>query len=163
MFEICLSDLLRMLLVLGGPRAFISTVPWPLHAAVVEMEDARKRQGRLRSIAHLALSPDPEVGTRVAGLDAALSELVASQELQLGVSGGLDVWKLDEARLHRPRRALWALPAEDLELLRETAHRWESLATASLKNWRTAVASSASTVASSTPNRRRELEPASWR
>lgn len=163
MFEIRLSDLVRMLLVLGGPRSFISTVPWPLHAAVVQMEDARKREGRLRSCGDLVLRPDPEVGMRVAGLDAALSELIASRELQLGTNAGLDVWEIDEALLSRPRRALWALPDEDVELLRKTAQRWESLATTSLKNWRTAVASSDSTVASSIPNRRRELESASRR
>lgn len=149
-----LDALLSNVLVSGGPPEFLANVRWPMHKALAELFEETGRLGQRGLLgAELDLRPSRDGGLAVEGADRALDALVRSSILD--VRG-----ELREARLVlntdaavQLRRELMFLSPEQVAVYRRAGTRWAALASTAAKNRSTALRSSASAVASSTPKR----------
>lgn len=143
------------LLAAGGPSEWLSGSRWPMHSALREI--AIDAEGTSLSYKEIQTRPDPDVGYAVLGADAAVTQLVGAGFLVPHGDGLLAMWKVAEERLVATRRDLLRLPPDEVDLVYRAGRRWAALAATSLKNWRTAAASSGSTVASGTAKRRQVM------
>ena len=125
-----------------------------MHKALRELFEETGRTGQRELLgAELELRPSRDGGLAVQGADRALDVLLRSSVLDL--EGELRdarlVLNADAAVLLR--RELMLLPPEQVALYRRAGTRWAALASTAAKNRSTALRSSASGVASSTPKR----------
>jgi hypothetical protein len=116
-----LGDLLLLLLAAGAPVPVRLSDNWPLHRALTEVDSHGPMAALLPVIGH---QPDPLVGRRVTGLDAALSELARAGALTASSGGG---WRPPTVVLRHGRRALAALPPSVRPAVEELAQRWYAL------------------------------------
>jgi hypothetical protein len=146
--------MLAYILAAGGPPEQLARVRWPMHKALHELAEEAGRTGKLDLVgAPLEFGPSRDGGLSAKGADRALDELVRSSVLRvLGEMRGARFW-LDPDAAVSLRRELMTLPPEQVRLYRRTGARWAALASTAAKNRSTALRSSGSTVASSTPNR----------
>ena len=149
-----LSQLLAYILAAGGPVEQLATVRWPMHKAIRELAEETARAGTRTLVgADLEFKPSPDGGLAVKGADRALMELVSASVLRVTGERRTARLLLDPAAAVRLRRDLMLLSPEQVALYRRAGTRWEALASTAAKNRSTALRSSASTVASSTPKR----------
>lgn len=149
-----LARMLAHILVSGGPPEFLARVPWPMHSALAELSAETGRTGHRDLVnVQLKLKPSPDGGHAAQGAERALDTLVC--ERLLYVEGELREARLvlNQEAAVRLRRDLMLLPPAQVALYRRAGTRWAALASTAAKNRSTALRSSASTVASSTPNR----------
>jgi hypothetical protein len=71
-----ITDLVGAFLAAGGPKTFSPRRTWALHREIRELSDACRREGLSLGGLRLMLTPDPDVGIRVAGVDEAVWTLV---------------------------------------------------------------------------------------
>lgn len=151
---LALSEILAYILAADGPPEQLARVRWPMHQALRELTEEAGRIGQLDLVgAALEFRPSPDGGYSVTGADRALEELMRSSVLR--VDGEMRQARLcvDPDALTSLRRKLMRLPPEQVRLYRRAGARWAALASTAAKNRSTALRSSGSTVASSTPNR----------
>jgi hypothetical protein len=153
MADMELSDVLALMLAAGGPEHQPARVRWPLHLALREMHDACGRRGSRHLLAlDLELRPSADVGQEVIGADKALGLLVQRGVLRPDGEHRTARLALDPQAAVVLRRRLMMLPPAQVALLQRAGARWAALTSTAAKNRSTASRSSASTVASGTPN-----------
>lgn len=137
--------------------SFRLDLPWPLHRALADLSDratARRLTDGLPS--DLAIKGVPEAGRGVDGLERAVLELVADGAfVPSPVDEGLLVVNPDA--VPRLRRGLLRDDVRLASLIHRAALLWATDCSTCEKNWATARASWASTVASGTPKPRQTV------
>ena len=159
MYDLPLNNLVAMMLSAGGDLELTPGLEWPLHQALRGLAQDADRLG-LRACFHpMSYRPDPGVGIRVDGANAALAEL-RWQGALVPVGRGMTARLLPspEGQLEA-RRQLMQLPAEVAALVYRTARRWASLAATASKNWSAPLESDEAMVALETPKPRHAIVP----
>lgn len=149
-----LSFLLEMLLAAGGPREMLAARLWPMHRVLLELQEA-SQAGPSLVLPEMRAYPDAAVGRRVEGADTALWQLRSAGLLTACGSGPQARYSVDPRQLVDARRQLMRVAAGDVELLYRAGSRWAALAATASKNFSVPCESSASTVVSERPVKRR--------
>ncbi len=150
-----LSEILALILASGGPERQLARVSWPMHVALRETHDEAGRRGQRSPLGVLEFRSSPEVGLEVVGAESAVQQLLRSGVLYAEGEGRGAELVLDRDAAVALRRRVMRLSAEQASLLQRAGARWAALASTAAKNRSTAPRSSAETVESGTPNRRK--------
>lgn len=150
MFSIHMKQLLATIIAVGEVTALPVRVTWPVHRALVWLEEEADRQDAMPSLA-LTLRPDPDTGVAVDGAEQALATLVDEGFLLLSGTGYTARWAVNPDSASAARRALLRADLVTAELLFQAGQRLAMWASTTLKNADTAAASWALTVVGPMP------------
>jgi hypothetical protein len=150
MFPICMTDVLSVMMAAGEVVALPARVTWPVHRALIWLDEEAGRQGAMPSLT-LTLRPDPDVFVAVDGAEQALAALIEDGFLFLSGTGYTARWTVDPDSATAARRALMRQEPVAALLLVQAGQRLATWASTALKNSDKAAASWASTVTGPMP------------
>lgn len=149
-----LVNLIGLLIAAGGPTTLMERSPWPLHEALVALAANRETRALVANDIDFDLRPDADVGLEVAGVGAAIHDLIGEGVLRVTGSGLNARLELDVDKHRAYRKQLMSLDLASATALQSIAHVWRARACTAEKTWARALASRAAMSRRGTPNRR---------
>lgn|SRR5450759_566600 len=149
-----LADLIALLVAAGGPTTLMERSPWPLHESLVLFEGDLAARDLVAEGMKLEMHPDAHVGLEIAGVGAAIYELINLGVFRLagaGIEARLEV----DADGHRAyRKKLMCFDLARAQTLQRVAQDWRARACTAEKTWARAFESRAEMSRRATPKRR---------
>lgn len=149
-----LADLIALLVAAGGPATLMERSPWPLHQSLAALRVDQQARDLIARGIDLEVHSDADVGLEVAGVGAAIYELINQGIFRL-TDTGLDArLELDVDRNRAYRKRLMSLDLARATALQDVAQDWRARACTAEKTWARALESRAAMSRRATPKRR---------
>jgi hypothetical protein len=138
-----LAPLLRLLIAAGGPQRFDAREQWPLHRSLVVLANrlSKLQASSWEGMPELSFRPDPDVGTRAAGVTRALWNLAAAGDLAVTAQQGRALFEVEPAWLPTAQTDLMHLDPTVAEAFYFAATCWAAKTATSEKNVRSSDSS----------------------